>query len=144
MKLYLLLGSLSNGDDTSHKKYSVQSRSSASRFAGVAILDEYQISSGGGGREGRSLLRRGLFVSWGGWGERKRERARHDGKGKERREAPAFSLFPFSRAHFLIFPIIAILIGIPSGSLCSLRSCPLPIIPLCLSWEEGLDFFLIG
>ena len=25
------------------------SRSSASRFAGVAILDEYQISSGGGG-----------------------------------------------------------------------------------------------
>ena len=102
------------------------------------------LQGAGGGGGGRSLHRRGLFVSWGGWGERKRERARHDGKGKERREAPAFSLFPFSRAHFLIFPIIAILIGIPSGSLCSLRSCPLPIIPLCLSWEEGLDFFLIG
>ena len=31
------------------------------------------------------------FVLWGGWGERKRERAGHDGKGEERREA---SLFP--------------------------------------------------
>ena len=88
-------------------------RSSASRFAGVAILDEYQISSGGG-----SLLRRGLFVLWGGWGERKRERAGHDRKGKKRREVPAFSLFPSSPARFLIFPIIAIFIGIPSGSLC--------------------------
>ena len=35
------------------------------------------------------LLRRGLFVMWGGWGERKRERAGHDGKGGERREASA-------------------------------------------------------
>ena len=92
------------------------SRSSASRFAGVAILDEYQISSGGGG--GSSLLRRGLFVLWGGWGERKRERAGHDRKGKKRREVPAFSLFPSSPARFLIFPIIAIFIGITSGSLC--------------------------
>ena len=29
------------------------------------------------------------FVLWGGWGERKRERAGHDGKGEERREASA-------------------------------------------------------
>ena len=34
-----------------------------------------------------SLLRRGLFVLWGGWGEKKREHAGHDGKGKERTEA---------------------------------------------------------
>ena len=35
------------------------------------------------------LLHRGLFVLWGGWGERKRERAGHDGKGEERRETSA-------------------------------------------------------
>ena len=29
-----------------------------------------------------SLLRRGLFVLWGGWGKRKRERAENDEKGK--------------------------------------------------------------
>ena len=46
-----------------------------------------------------SLLRGGLFVLWGGWGERKRERAVYDA-------APS------------IFSIIAIFIGIPSGSLC--------------------------
>ena len=73
---------------------------------------------GAGGGVGGSLLRRGLFVLWGGWGERKRERAGHDRKGKKRREVPAFSLFPSSPARFLIFPIIAIFIGIPSGSLC--------------------------
>ena len=39
-----------------------------------------------------SLLRTGLFVLWGGWGERKRERAGHDGKGEERTED--FRLFP--------------------------------------------------
>ena len=63
---------------------------------------------------------------WGGWGERKRERAGHDGKGEERRrekreerrEAPAVSLFPSSPARFLFLSIIDILIGIPSGSLC--------------------------
>ena len=54
---------------------------------------------------------------WGGWGERKRERAGHDGKGEERREAPAVSLFPSSPA-LSIFSIIDILMGIPSGSLC--------------------------
>ena len=53
---------------------------------------------------------------WGGWGERKRERSGHDGKGKERREAPAFSLFPSSPAPLSIFSIIAI--GIISWSLC--------------------------
>ena len=36
-------------------------------------------------------------------GERKRERAGHDGKGKKRREAPAFSLFPSFPARFLFF-----------------------------------------
>ena len=50
-----------------------------------------------------SLLHRGLFVLWGGWGERKRERAGHDGKGEERREAPAVSLFPSSPTRFLFF-----------------------------------------
>ena len=54
-----------------------------------------------------SLLRTGLFVLWGGWGGRKRERANH-----------VFSLFPSSPALFLFFSIIAIFIGIPSGSLC--------------------------
>ena len=56
-----------------------------------------------------SLLPRGLFVLWGGWGERKRERARHDGKEKERGEAPAFSLFPSSLARFLFFPLLQFL-----------------------------------
>ena len=40
---------------------------------------------------------------WRGWGERKRERAEHDGKGKERGRVPAFSLFPSSHARFLFF-----------------------------------------
>ena len=41
---------------------------------------------------------------WGGWGERKRERAGHDGKEEERREAaPAVSLLPSSPARFLFF-----------------------------------------
>ena len=72
--------------------------------------------AGGGGLSPPQRLR--FFVLWGGWGERKRERAGHDMKGKKRREVPAFSLFPSSPARFLIFPIIAIFIGIPSGSLC--------------------------
>ena len=46
------------------------------------------------------------FVLWGGWGERKRERA------------PAVSLFPSFPARFLFLSIIDILMGIPSGSLC--------------------------
>ena len=54
-----------------------------------------------------SLLRGGLFVLWRGWGERKRERANH-----------VFSRFPSCPARFLFFSIIAIFIGIPSGSLC--------------------------
>ena len=60
---------------------------------------------------------------WESWGEKikkkERERAGYDGKEKERREAPAFSLFPSSSARFLFFfSIIAIFIGIPSGGLC--------------------------
>ena len=87
---------------------------------------------------------------WGGWGERKRERAGHDGKGEgEKRTLPhnvrftdricssvvlakpadyldafedcckdnAFSFFPSSPARFPFFSIIAIFIGISSGSL---------------------------
>ena len=41
-----------------------------------------------------SLLHRSFFVLWGGWGERKRERAGHNGKGEERIET--FSPFPSS------------------------------------------------
>ena len=52
----------------------------------------------------------------GGWGERKRERARHDGKGKERRQAPAF--VPCALSIFSITAIFIYIIGIPSGSLC--------------------------
>ena len=51
-----------------------------------------------------SLLRRGIFVLREGCRERKTERA--------------FSLFPSLPARFLFFLIIAIFIGIPSGSLC--------------------------
>ena len=47
------------------------------------------------------------FVLWGGWGERKRERAGN-----------AVSLFPSFPARFLFLSIIDILMGIPSGSLC--------------------------
>ena len=53
-----------------------------------------------------SLLRRGLFVLWEGWGGRKRERAGQDGKGEERREAPAVALFPSSPARFLFFRLL--------------------------------------
>ena len=57
---------------------------------------------------------------WGGWGERKIERAGHDGKGEERTED--FRLFPLPIApralSIFFFSIIAIFIEIPSGSLC--------------------------
>ena len=39
---------------------------------------------------------------WGGWGERKKESAGHNGKGKERREAPFPSSHRLPRAFFLI------------------------------------------
>ena len=45
---------------------------------------------------------------WGGWGERKRERAGHDGKGE----------VPIVPCALSIFSIIDILMGIPTGSLC--------------------------
>ena len=54
---------------------------------------------------------RPLFVV-GKLGERKRERARHDGKGEGR-----FPL-PIVPSALSIFSIIAILMGIPSGSVC--------------------------
>ena len=49
-------------------------------------------------------------------GRRKGKRARHDGKGKERRKAPFPSPYRPPRAWYI--SIIAIFIGIPSGSLC--------------------------
>ena len=54
--------------------------------------------------EGSSHLRRGLVVLWGGWGERKRQRA--------------FSLFPLSPAHFLFFRLLLSLFlwGYPAGA----------------------------
>ena len=64
------------------------------------------------------FLSRGFFVLWEDWGERKREHTGHDGKGKDRREASAFSLFPSSPAHLLFFRLLlCIFIGILSGSL---------------------------
>jgi len=66
-----------------------------------------------------SLLRRGFFVLLGGWGESKRERTGNDGKGEERREAISrLFLLPIVPRALSIFSIIAIFIGIPSGSLC--------------------------
>ena len=53
---------------------------------------------------------------WGSWGERKRQRAGHDGKGNERREAPAFFLFPSSSARFLFFRLLLFLYGYPTGA----------------------------
>ena len=61
-----------------------------------------------------SLLCRGLFVLWGGWGERKIESAGHKWEG-EREKAPTFSLFLLSPRCFLFFSITAVFIGIPSG-----------------------------
>ena len=63
-----------------------------------------------------SLYCREAFVLWGGWGERKRERAGHDGKGEERREAPAVSLFPSSPARFLFFRLLIFSWGYPAGA----------------------------
>ena len=60
---------------------------------------------------------RGLFVLWGGWGERKRERAGHDGKGGKRREISRISPLPIVHRAFSIFFIIAIFIaGYPEGA----------------------------
>ena len=49
-----------------------------------------------------SLPHRGFFVSQRNWEkEKKRKCAGHNGKGKGRRKAPAFSLFPSSPSRFL-------------------------------------------
>ena len=50
-----------------------------------------------------SLLRRSLFVLWGGWGERKRERAVCDGKGEEGTEAFPSSHHPPRAFRFFFF-----------------------------------------
>ena len=58
-------------------------------------------------------LRRGLFVLWGGWEERKRERVGLDGKGKERREAPAFPLFQSSPARYSLEFLVGLCRPVP-------------------------------
>ena len=89
-----------------------------------------------------SLVRIGLFVSKEGWGEKKRKRARDDGKGKERKRG----LFPLPivpRA-LAIFLIIAIFrIGILNGSLWGRERVPprihpqsLFLFPRLLSFQE--------
>ena len=68
-----------------------------------------------------SLLRRGLSVLWGGWGERKRERKGHDGKGKERRETSGSRLFPLPVVPYalsIVFFDYCYFIWIASGSFC--------------------------
>ena len=50
-------------------------------------------------------LRRGLFVLWGGWGERKREHAGHD-----------VALFASSPARFLFFRLLIFWWGYPAGA----------------------------
>ena len=50
---------------------------------------------------------------WGGWGERKREHAGHDGKGEERREAPSSHCPP--RAYYFLI-IVIFLKGYPAGA----------------------------
>ena len=85
-----------------------------------------------------SLLRRGLSVLWGGWGERKRERKGHDGKGKERRETSGSRLFPLPvvpRALSIFCSIIAIFIRIPSGSFCG-GERPLPLFLNYIGWHR--------
>ena len=68
------------------------------------------------------LLGGGLFVLWGGWGERKRERAGHDGKGKREERLPPFSSSHRSPRAFY-FLIMAIFIGIPQTRTQSLFMC---------------------
>ena len=64
------------------------SRSSASRFAGVAILDEYQISSGGGGW---ALSSAEASLCCGEAGEKEKESARGTiGRGKREERFPPF------------------------------------------------------
>ena len=86
-------------------------------------------------------MRRGLFVSKEGWGEKKRKRAWDDGKGKERKRG-LFPL-PIVPRRLLFFFIIAILLGIPNGSLCGRERVPprihpqsLFLFPRLLSFQE--------
>ena len=53
--------------------------------------------------------------------EKEKGSARNDGKGEERGETPAFTLFPSFPTRFLcffFFLVIAMFIGIPSESFC--------------------------
>ena len=56
------------------------------------------------------------FVLWGGWGERKRERAGHDGKGEERREAPPFPSSHRSPRAFYFCRLLIFWWGYPAGA----------------------------
>ena len=59
---------------------------------------------------------------WGGWGERKRKRAGHDGKGNREERLPPFPSSHRSPRAFY-FSIIAIFIGIPQTRTQSLFMC---------------------
>ena len=80
-----------------------------------------------------SLLRRGLFVLWRGWWERKREHAGHTGKGE----------VPIVPRALSIFSIIDILMGIPSGSLCGgerfIPEIRLSFVSICALWISSVD-----
>ena len=67
------------------------------------VLNTKKLQSGKSVALSTSLLLRGRFVLWGGWGKRKRERAGHDGKGKREQRLFAFSVFPSPPARFSIF-----------------------------------------
>ena len=74
-----------------------------------------------------SPLLRGLFVLWGGLGERKRERAGHDGRGEERTEAfRLFSLPIAPRAlSIFFFRLLLFLQRYPAGASAKERCYPL-------------------
>ena len=87
----------------------------------TSVSSEYRTRAPCNGQRCLSLLRRGLSVLWGGWGERKRERKGHDGKGKERRETSGSRLFPLPVvpcALSIVFFDYCFFIWIASGSFC--------------------------
>ena len=81
------------------------SRSSASRFAGVAILDEYQISSGGG-----ALSSAEASLCCGEAGEKEKESARGTiGRGKREERFPPFPSSHLPLRAFYFFQLLLFL-----------------------------------
>ena len=74
-----------------------------------------------------SPLHGDLFVLQGGWGQRRRKRSQHNGRG-ERKEA---RLLPFSSSHCPLSAFYCLIIGIPSGNLCRGKSCFVPTLYMC-------------